>query len=210
MNLKTIIASAAIALNVLATSASAENVYGYVLANRTLVEPNYTYSFGDTVPIKADGNGITLGFGKALTPAVAIEGDISFGDYESNRIVGSTFPCVTIGEGCKMKADWLATLRVTARTEMGKLSPYVTAGFAAGHIKGSADTGPCGFIDCGYSGTQAGFALGLGTDYALSDRIALRAELMQILLKSPDFSASTVTSGGYAFTQIRVGMKYAF
>jgi outer membrane immunogenic protein len=210
MSIRTIIASAAIALVGLAHGASAENLYGYVLANRTLVEPNYTYSFGDTTPVNADGNGITLGFGKALTPVVAIEGDVSFGDYSSDRIVGGTTPCVTSGEGCTLQADWLATLRVTARTEMGKWSPYVTAGLAAGHIKGSADTGACGGGDCGYSKTQGGFALGLGTDYALSDRIALRAELMQILLKSPDFSASSVTSGGYAFGQLRIGMKYSF
>jgi len=209
MSMRTIIVSAAIALIGLVHSASAESFYGYVLANRTYVEPHYIYVPGDTTPINADGNGITLGFGKALTPAVAVEGDISFGDYSSDRIVGSTTPCITAGEGCTLKADWLATLRVTARTEMGKWTPYVTAGLAAGHIKGSADTGACGG-DCSYSSTQRGFALGLGTDYALSDRIALRAEFMQVLLQSPDFSATTVTSGGYAFSQLRVGMKYSF
>lgn len=208
--MKKIIAIAAIALMGLAQSAAAEGLYGYVLANRTFAKPTYNYLPGDSTSFNANGNGVTVGFGKSLSQNVAIEGDISAGDYKSNHIEGGTTPCLVGEGGCEMKADWLATLRVTARTQMGKMTPYITAGVAAGHVKGIADGGACGSTDCGFSDTQTGIALGLGTDYALSDRISLRAELMNIVLDSPDFSAPSVTSGGFAFSQLRVGMKINF
>lgn len=217
-NFKVFVASILVILG-LAQAASAngfsDGLYVFGMVSKTRADETYHYSgYSDDVSI--DGWAGTIGVGKTLvsneTGTVALEADVTAGDLQSEHVINGATPCTTSAEGgCTAKADWLATLRVVASKDIGKFSPFITAGLAAGHVSGSADEGACGYVGgCGYNDTMFGSTLGIGVNYAISDRLSLRSEINYVLLGKPDFTADSVTSNGYAFKQVRVGLSYRF
>jgi len=206
----------------LTQSAAAEGMgsgwYVYGMLNSTDSKPKYQYYENPSVAVKQDGTGGTIGVGKTLftgeAGTLAVEADVSAGDYTSDSLSTDMPPCYgseSEGGGCTFETKWLATLRFVVSQDFGKLSPFFTAGLAAGRVNGFADYGACGYVgDCSYDETLFGGSLGVGANYAISDRLSLRGEVMYIMLNEPSFTASSVTGSDFNFTQARIGLSYRF
>lgn len=90
--------------------------------------------------------------------------------------------------------------------------PYVTGGFAVGRVKGTADRGACGFTPtCGYSDTRWGWSAGAGVEWAMNQKLSLKAEYLHVNLGTPSFRASNIPStDAIDFDTVRVGINYHF
>ena len=131
----------------------------------------------------------------------------------AQREAGSA-PCVGSSDaeiGCEANVDWLATVRVVLGWQIGRTMPYLTAGLTVGSLNGFADLGACGYVGaCGYDETRTGWTAGIGVRHELTDRWALKGDILHVDLGEPEFTASSVTGSGFDFNQIRLGAIYKF
>ncbi len=114
--------------------------------------------------------------------------------------------------------NWLSTVRARAGLSMDRFFVYGTAGYAFGSIKGSLTN----VTEIGDSDnrtatqTRTGWAVGAGTEYALSQNISAKLEYMYVDLgeKSvfmPGPLGSDLTFDSKFKTQsIRAGLNYRF
>lgn len=197
-----------------AAAAKSLGWYGYGMIGGTFDGPSYRYGPEDqATDVDLSGPSLTVGIGREISRrgalSIGFEADLTAGGIDSAHIEGGTYPCLTGEGGCEAAVDWLATARLVLGWKTGNTMPYVTAGLAAGDISGFADAGACGYIACGFDGTETGWTAGLGFRHELSDRWALKGEVLYIDLGSPDFPSASVTSD-FTFSQVRLGTIYKF
>lgn len=123
--------------------------------------------------------------------------------------------------------DWLGTVRARVGVPVfdGRLAPYVAGGLAYGGVTSSASFAAAGgaigaAASVHKTSTDVGWTVGTGADYALTDRLALRAEYLYV-----DLGRATLLSGSTAIGSdvltgslrrettahiMRVGLNYHF
>ncbi|MER9171217.1 porin family protein [Mesorhizobium australicum] len=174
----------------------------------------YNYSFS-SVDFNSDGfvGGVTAGYNWQRGQVVfGVEGDISYADMKgSEQTVPFVAPCGI--EGCTAEVNWFGTGRARLGYAFENFLPYLTGGFAVGHVKGSADLGACGFVSCGYSDTRWGWAAGAGVEWAMNQKLSFKAEYLHVDLGSPSFSTLNPpdpSTDRIDFDTVRIGINYHF
>ncbi len=119
--------------------------------------------------------------------------------------------------------DYLGTVRARLGVPVieGRVLPYVTGGLAYGEVNSFANLG-AGAIGGGIakSSVQTGWTVGVGADYAVTDRLSFRAEYLYADLGSTTLLNGSVNALGYTVTGslqrettaniLRVGVNYRF
>jgi outer membrane immunogenic protein len=179
---------------------------------------NYQFMSGWVLGAEADidGSGIE---GKDTLTGVATDSTGATGSLSAS--IGS-------------KIDYIGTVRARAGYPMfdNRLLPYVTGGLAYGGVKSSASfaltgvsLGGMGLGNAGSiskSSTRVGWTIGAGADYALTDRLSLRAEYLFADLGKENLVAGSTSlpvlgaalSGRLDMSTsanlVRVGLNYRF
>jgi outer membrane immunogenic protein len=180
-------------------------------------DPTYTFPVGPTsVSFGTHGflGGVTAGYNWQLRSLVlGIEGDLSYADVTGSTLSAGVPPCLV--EGCTSKLTWFGTGRVRAGYAFDRFLPYVTGGFAVGHVKGRADLVTCSSATfCGFDTTRWGWAVGGGLEYRLASRWSAKIEYLYINLGSPAFGVPALvtpdTTSALTTQIVRVGVNYHF
>ena len=176
------------------------------------IEGGYNYSYRSS--------GLLLGF------------ETDFGAFNLDQKVSKTFqsalqvnppinpaPTATISQN--LKTDWLWTVRPKVGWEFGRWLVYGTGGLALADVKQAvaySDTSnPAHLANFTKSGTQVGWAAGVGAGYAISHNWSIKAEWLYTDLGT--ISGSAATPNGYAVFSssakirsnlVRAGVDYRF
>ncbi len=157
------------------------------------------------VDVEVDGAAFGLLYGRNYAvgnTVLGFETDINWATADGFNIGVST-PCVTPGEACNNELNGFATLRGRFGVPFGNgLLPYVTAGFAAGNVRGTADTGACRGFPCTLDETRIGWVGGMGMEGALDNGWSFRAEILHL-----DFG-DEIMDGSALFTNVRAEYQY--
>jgi len=108
-------------------------------------------------------------FGNAV---LGLEADV---DWANLKGTSSSAPCPA---GCTTSDTWLSTVRGRAGYAFGGVLPYITGGLAMGDIRAATP----GFA--GASGTNAGWTVGGGIEFALPGNWSAKAEYLHVDLGS--------------------------
>lgn len=165
---------------------------------------------------------------------LGVEADIDRTNIDGTNGAFSTDSTgATTSGGTRTQLDYLGTVRARLGYALfdGRLAPYVTGGFAYGQV---ASTNSLNCSACGAGGAAVsnltsssswgtGWAVGGGTDYALTKRLSMRVEYLYTELgHTPAASdvAEYVTPGGDVYNAsvdaraktslMRVGLNYRF
>jgi outer membrane immunogenic protein len=109
--------------------------------------------------------------------------------------------------GCTTNNDWLATVRGRAGVAFDRFMPYVTGGLAVGDIRARAPGLP------GADQTNAGWTVGGGLEYALTNNWTAKAEYLHVDLGNLNCGFScgaTNNSVSVRSDQVRGGVNYRF
>ncbi|MER8845950.1 outer membrane protein [Mesorhizobium australicum] len=175
-----------------------------------------TYNYGfSSVDFNSNGfvGGVTAGYNWQRGQVVfGVEGDFSYADMKGSALeVPFVAPCGI--EGCTAEINWFGTGRARVGYAFENFLPYLTGGFAVGHVKGSADLGACGFVSCDYSETRWGWAAGAGVEWAMNQKLSFKAEYLHVDLGSPSFSTLNPpdpSTDRINFDTVRIGINYHF
>lgn len=122
------------------------------------------------------------------------------GDVDGAAVKGSS-NCSVAGFPCSSQADWLGTVRGRIGYAFDRFMPYVTGGAAFSDLK---VTGP-GF---GASGSdQAGWTVGGGIEYALSNKWTIKLEYLHVDFGNINWPPVRVHFDEDA---VRAGINYKF
>ena len=186
------------------------------------------YEFGtsqhcDTNPFCTDrfnvdgfAGGVTAGYNRQMGNWVAgLEADFS-----GAAAKGTTSSVVSFGCGlpatCYTDLNWFGTVRGRIGPTYGNWFPYLTSGFAYGGLKaGLGTSAPPNGLSA--SGTETGWALGTGVEYALPiDHWSVKLEYLYFQLGNlfydtahlcTNFSCTAVHND---FGVVRLGANYRF
>jgi outer membrane immunogenic protein len=110
--------------------------------------------------------------------------------------------------GCATNNDWLATVRGRAGYAFDRFVPFVTGGLAVGDIRATAP----GFA--GASQTNAGWTVGGGLEFALTNNVTAKAEYLHVDLGNMNCGFSCGVAAGNNVTLrediVRGGVNYRF
>ena len=110
--------------------------------------------------------------------------------------------------GCATNNDWLATVRGRAGYAFDRFMPFVTGGLAVGDIRATAP----GFA--GASQTNAGWTVGGGLEFALTNNLSAKAEYLHVDLGNMNCGFSCGVAPGNNVTLredvVRGGLNYRF
>ena len=102
-----------------------------------------------------------------------------------------------------------ADLVVNLPFHFAKFSPYVLGGGGALAFRPTENVG--GFVPGASTQTQGAIVYGVGADYGLSRRFALRAEYRGLVYKAPDFSLPCLNSDSWThIAQPSAGIVFRF
>jgi outer membrane immunogenic protein len=119
--------------------------------------------------------GATMGYNFQSGPlVVGLESDIDWANLS-----GST-ACPTTGLTCQTQNDWLGTVRGRVGVAFDRVLPYVTGGLAVGDINASIPSVGSA------TATNAGWAVGGGLEYALTNNWSTKVEYLHVDLGSFD------------------------
>lgn len=175
----------------------------------------YHYDFIDSLHVDFDSNGFVGGVSGGYNWQIGqfvlgAEGDISYANLKGSALTSDgEAPCFI--EGCTAKVTWFGTGRARLGYAFENFLPYATAGFAVGHIKGSADNGACGNSNCLYDDTRWGWTAGGGVEWAMNQQLSFKAEYLHVDLGTPHFNGGrNPTTEAIGFNTVRVGINYHF
>jgi outer membrane immunogenic protein len=139
-----------------------------------------------------------------------IEGDGDWTNLSGNS--GSTCGAITAvltpPVGCQTQSQWLATVRGRVGYAFDRFMPYITGGLAVGDIQAAAPGLPGG------TGTNAGWTVGGGLEFALPGSWTAKAEYLHVDLGA--FNCGTGCGGlpnqNVSLHQdiVRAGVNYHF
>lgn len=151
---------------------------------------------GTTLQDRASGaiGGGQLGYNFQLPSNVVIgfETDLQRSDIKVAHHLGqvSPVPGVSSRHDDEIGFDWFGTARLRLGYVHGRLLPFVTGGLVYGHADVDANRG--GVLKGVASGMQAGWTVGAGAEYAVSDNLS--AKLEYDYLQLPGISADTTVN----------------
>lgn len=200
------------------------------------------YVPGDIPSINAFGtnslNGSNFIFGGKLgynqqwgALVLGLEGDLSYFHFNKTvNVAGNPFPSFAAGNATlseNVSTNWLATVRPRLGYAFDRALLYVTGGLAVANVKFSDNyvgfsPGGAGleFESSSVSRTKAGWSVGVGADYALTNNWIVSAEYLHVDLGS--VSTSGLVTTGNASTAVlnfttklksdivRAGIAYKF
>jgi outer membrane immunogenic protein len=145
--------------------------------------------------------GGTAGFNWQLGRGVlGLESDLDWSSLHGT----STALC----PGCTTNNDWLATVRGRAGLAFDRFMPYVTGGLAVGDIRATAPGFP------GNRDTNAGWTVGAGLEYALTNNWSAKAEYLHVDLGKLNcgFSCGATANNNVSVRsdQVRGGLNFRF
>ena len=133
-----------------------------------------TTGISTTVPLNGGIAGVTGGFNKQYDKLVlGIEGDIAWSGQS-----GSATCVLDPSYTCHANLDWIGSLRGRLGYATGRMLIFATGGAAFLHGK-SYITKPGGigpFLTGSYSDSYLGWTAGIGIEYALTERLSVKAE----------------------------------
>ncbi len=153
--------------------------------------------------------GLYAGYNWQVSPTgvLGIEADLTY-----NTASGSTVVAWTT---LQAKAQFAGSLRVRAGVAVDRMLLYVTGGLALGNPSVTfRDTPPAATIWARSDSLRAGFVVGAGAEYMVSQNWTVRFEALYYDFGST--RATDVTNSGYTFptrssqVQARVGASYRF
>ena len=110
--------------------------------------------------------------------------------------------------GCATNNDWLATVRGRAGYSFDRFMPFVTGGLAVCDIRATAP----GFA--GTTQTNAGWTVGGGLEFALTNNLTAKAEYLHVDLGNMNcgFSCGVGTGNNVSLREdiVRGGLNYRF
>lgn len=169
-------------------------------------EQNYAYTFGPTTQNYSDeddsfAGGAHIGYNYALgalggnTFVVGAVADLSYVDITRGGGLTDGFDTI----GIRQELDYLATVRLKAGAGLDRFFVYGTGGVAFGKIETSFVATP--FLAAGSDDdTRVGYAVGAGTDYAVTDNLAIGLEYLYTNLGSDDRAFVTPLGNGSTLT----------
>ena len=131
-------------------------------------------------------------------PTAAVRSLDRHGSTSVRSAFGQLFSGLAAG---RIQTDVHATTAdavVNLPLRLGKFSPYVLGGGGALAFRPTENAG--GFVPGASTQTQGAFLYGVGADYPLSHRLALRAEYRGLVYKAPDFSLPSLNSESWTHT----------
>jgi len=166
---------------------------------------------GSIVPFLPDGGdfdgfagGVTGGYNHVFDQIlVGVEADIALSEADGN------VPYIT-SEGVNADLDWLSTIRARLGFVHEDLLVFVTGGLALGGLEAEI----YGFGPFGYDldKTASGYTIGGGAEWAVTDRMTVKAEYLYIDLANKDFDVpvSGFESVGLETSVVRFGVNWRF
>jgi outer membrane immunogenic protein len=132
---------------------------------------------------------------------LGLEGDVDWSSLHG----GTTTLCPA---GCNTNNEWLATVRGRAGYAFDRFLPYVTGGLAVGDIRASTP----GFA--GANQTNAGWTVGGGLEYALTNNWTAKAEYLHVDLGNLNCGFSCGVAPGNSVSVrsdvVRGGLNFRF
>lgn len=146
--------------------------------------------------------GGTAGVNWQAGPTVfGIESDVDW----SNMSGSTTTLCPA---GCTTSNSWLGTVRGRLGYSFDRLLPYVTGGLAVGDIRASTPGLP------GASQTNAGWTVGGGLEYALTNKWSVKAEYLHVDLGKfncgVNCGVAATDNVSLQTDTVRAGLNYRF
>jgi outer membrane immunogenic protein len=146
--------------------------------------------------------GGTAGYNWQTGPLVlGVEGDVDW-----QNLKGSTTNLCPAG--CSTNTDWLSTVRGRLGYAFDRVMPYVTGGLAMGNIKATTP----GFV--GGSETDAGWTVGGGVEFALTNNWTAKAEYLHVGLGNFNcgFNCGATATNNVSSREdiVRAGLNYKF
>jgi outer membrane immunogenic protein len=184
---------------------------GYWTGSATTVVPGF-------VPGFPRPNGVTLGghvgyrHQFANNFVLGAEADLSWlgGKTASGLVAGAG------GTAWQLRGNWDGSLRATAGFAVDRALLYVTGGVSVIEARGCAVAAvgtPC-LAGSFYGGTRAGWTVGAGLDYAVTQNWTVRGEYLYANYGSRLYAAPAAV-GGFVSSRLethkfRVGLNYVF
>ncbi|QOF72379.1 porin family protein [Aminobacter sp. SR38] len=191
---------------------------GYGGARTTVTElDDYSFSnFGDTeFKFDSDGflGGVHAGYNWQSGQLVyGVELDVTGADIDAT-VANSMIP--GSNESFSTRIDWFGTARARLGYSVDRFLPFVTGGLAFGHVRSSYDDND--FSPGNHAVADdvvAGWTIGAGAQYALSDNWSLRAEYLYVDLQDNRGSFGSGDAYRYDFDTnlhvVRLGASYGF
>jgi outer membrane immunogenic protein len=136
--------------------------------------------------------GVQAGYNVQFGTFVAgLEADISWTNVEGDALFSAPdrflFPGALTNTAVQSDLDWLGTLRARAGVTVDRALFYVTGGAAVGEVKNTfsiaipgapAPLGPYFSPKWSTRGSEWGWTIGAGVEYALTNNISLKAEYL--------------------------------
>lgn len=148
---------------------------------------------------------------------LGVEGDYNFANLKDTTVyqaLGVDDP----GFGGVLELNSIGSARLRAGYAMDRWLPFVTAGVAMAHYKHSTVFLPSGDVYADVEDTIAGYALGAGAEYAVSDNWVVRGEYRfadfgrHTSIRHSTFDGAAVKSDAIELKthDIRLGIAYKF
>jgi outer membrane immunogenic protein len=136
------------------------------------------------------------------------ESDFNYADVNSSNNG-------VLGEGLRSNLRWLGTERLRFGYAFGRFMPYITGGLAYGQIHTDGVSSFAGVpFTTSVSHWQAGWTVGAGMEYAVFDKVSVKAEYLYTSLQG-NFGSSfgpgvyrTFSGTGFDTHIARVGLSY--
>ncbi|MGJ0391216.1 MAG: outer membrane protein [Methylocystis sp.] len=140
---------------------------------------------------------------------IGYESEFNYADVRSN-IGGSGF-------GLNSRLRWFGAERLRFGYAFGRFLPYITGGLAYGQLHANGVDAVGGFLfPTSASNWQAGWTVGAGLEYALLDKVSVKAEYLYSSLQGvhgagvgfPNNSFRIFTGNGFDTHIARIGINY--
>ncbi|WP_342359493.1 outer membrane protein [Terrarubrum flagellatum] len=153
--------------------------------------------------------GAHAGYNYQFTPnlVAGIEGDIEWADLKKTGIASTGL----LAE--RTKLDWQGSVRGRFGFALDRALIYATGGVAFADISHNVTTIPGGVSVLNYSDTRAGWTLGGGIEYALTNNITVRGEYRYTdygRISASNLVTGVADSKKFTTNAIRAGVSYKF
>lgn len=179
------------------------------------------YGWGDgelladvaAAPADIDGwlGGVYAGYNHQLANniVVGIDADIAWSGVDGiGQVILLGFPVP--GGGIDYELNWTGAVRAKLGYAVDRFLPYIAGGVAFAGADATLLGNGTPFQE--FSDTLVGWTVGVGVEYAITDKLLARAEYRYTDYGDLDFSGLGSTKGSFGFktNDVRVGLAYKF
>ncbi|WP_395450014.1 outer membrane protein [Aminobacter sp. UC22_36] len=143
------------------------------------------------------------------------EADLSYSSSKGSDYVSLITPTGPIADDniwFESEIKWTASARARFGYAMDRFLPYATAGVAAARVESSLNYASYPYQQ--FEGTHVGWTAGIGTEYAMTEKVSIRAEYRYSDYGDQDFTtvplSNRPTKIDFQSHDIRLGVSYKF